>query len=276
MSHSSIGRFLRSRREQTLPAEQGLPATGRRRTPGLRREELALLANISVDYLVRLEQDRDVNPSAAVLSALSQALRLTQEERQYLTSLVAVTTQSEMCPEVSPLPTVDPTTRSLLEQLRPAPALVAAPWAEVLAWNDPYDRLMRPSGLFDRDPPNLARHTFLDEGSPFLYPDWWTVAREHVASLRAATTACHHRDALEEVIDELGLNSSVFSGLWASYEVDENRHGIRRMKHPTVGALQLEFESLVFADRTDRRLVTYFPTDEANARALDRLVHRDT
>jgi len=231
-----------------------------------------MLAGISVDYLVRLEQGRDQSPSAAVLAALSEVLHLGEAERRYLTSLVAATTQTEMCPTVPPPSPLSSTTFALLEQLHPTPAFVLERWAEVLAWNPALDRLMRPTGLFDLEPPNLARYTFLEEASRSLYRDWAVVAREQVASLRAATADCHDGGALEALVGELSINSADFARLWASHEVGETRRGIHRMVHPAAGRIELEFESLILAAPTERRLVTYLPANEASAIALDRLI----
>lgn len=231
-----------------------------------------MLAGISVDYLVRLEQGRDQSPSAAVLASLSDVLCLDEDERRYLTSLVAATTQTEMCPTAPPPSPLSSGTFTLLEQLHPTPAFVLERWGDVLAWNPAYDRLMRPAGLFDLAPPNLARYTFLEAAARALYADWAAVAREHVASLRAATADCHDDDALEALVGELTINSADFAHLWASHEVSENRRGTNRMIHPAAGRIELEFESLILADPAKRRLVTYLPANEASATALDRLV----
>ncbi len=272
---SKLGSFLRSRRERLSPAEAGFPSAGRRRTPGLRREELALLAGISVDYLVRLEQGRDLSPSAAVLAALSDALRLNEDERQYLMALVAALTQTEMCPTVPPPSRLSSTTLALLERLHPMPGSVVEPWGEVLAWNTAYDRLMRPAGLFEAEPPNLLRYTFLMAASRSLYRDWDAVAREQVRTLRAATGSCLVAGTLERVVGELSVKSADFADLWATHEVGEKRRGTQRMAHPVGGEMELEFEVLILADPGERRLVTYMPADEASAAALEGLVGDD-
>ena len=162
--HIDLGGFLRARREALQPADVGLRDSGRRRTPGLRREEVAALAGVSIDYLVRLEQGRDTKPSAAVLSALSDALRLTEEEHSHLAMLATISASPEMCPAASrPAERrVPATVRDILTALAPTPAFVQAPWGDVLAANEPWQALVAPLGLLETDQANLARFTFGD------------------------------------------------------------------------------------------------------------------
>src|SRR4051794_22095289 len=151
---SELGSFLRARREGLSPAEVGLPDSGRRRTPGLRREEVATLAGVSIDYLVRLEQGRDSNPSASVIAALAAALRLTDEERTHLGTLAQLSNSQELCPSVLPsLTEVAPTLRTLLDRLDPTPAFLVSPINDVLAWNPAWERVAAPLGMVDGEPP---------------------------------------------------------------------------------------------------------------------------
>ncbi len=234
-----------------------------------------MLAGISVDYLIRLEQGRDLSPSAAVLAALSNALRLNEDERHYLVELVAAVTETEMCPRTPPPSQLSSTTRALLERLHPMPALVLEPWGEVRAWNRAYDRLMRPAGLFEMAPPNLLRYTFLVPASLSLYPDWEAVTHEQVSTLRAASGSCLVSGAVEQLVGELSVRSAHFARLWAAHEVGEKRRGVHRMAHPIAGEMNLEFEVLLLADPGERRLVTYLPADEDSAAALNHLVTED-
>ncbi|MGH9281257.1 MAG: helix-turn-helix transcriptional regulator [Acidimicrobiales bacterium] len=270
---STLGSFIRSRRERLSPGDVGLPAAGRRRTPGLRREEVAVLAGISVDYLVRLEQGRDVSPSAAVLAALSDALRLTEEERRHLGGLGAALTQTEMCPRDPPARApLSATAEALLDRLDPTPAYVLEPWGEVLAWNQGFDRLMRPLGLFDLNPANLVRHAFLTSAARAFYRDWHEVAREQAGFLRGGSGRCGGDAAFEDVVGELTAASPEFARLWANHELAEHRSGVHRLSHPTVGRIDLAYEGLLLSDAGRRRLVTYLPAREADAVALDRIV----
>src|SRR3954463_2018267 len=159
---TTVAEFLRARRDQLQPADVGLPDNGRRRTPGLRREEVATLAGVSIDYLVRLEQGRDTKPSPSVIAALADALRLDDEQRRQLYMLAMVSQSTELCPAARPLTrAVAPTVTALLEGLATTPAFVTGPANDVLAWNPPWEPLVGPLGVFDYALPNLARHVFL-------------------------------------------------------------------------------------------------------------------
>src|SRR4051812_27173108 len=170
---TTVAEFLRARRDQLQPADVGLPDSGRRRTPGLRREEVATLAGISIDYLVRLEQGRDTRPSPSVITALADALRLDDDQRRELYMLAMISQTSELCPAPRPLArAVAPTVTALLKGLGTTPAFVAGPASDVLGWNDAWEQLVRPLGMLDGALPNLARHVFLHPDARNVYPDW--------------------------------------------------------------------------------------------------------
>ncbi|MGH3908403.1 MAG: helix-turn-helix transcriptional regulator [Pseudonocardiaceae bacterium] len=155
------------------PAEVGLPERPRRRTPGLRRAELATLAGISIDYLIRLEQGRDTHPSTQVLAALAEALRLSDDDRDHLRNLAAISNGTELCPQArAAARAVRPTVRALLDQLEPSPAFVVNHLADLLAWTEGNERLARPLGILDGEEPNLLQFTFADERARAAYPDW--------------------------------------------------------------------------------------------------------
>src|SRR4051812_2117806 len=144
---TTVAEFLRARRDQLQPSDVGLPDNGRRRSPGLRREEVAALAGVSIDYLVRLEQGRDTRPSPSVIAALADALRLDDDQRRQLYTLAMVSQTSELCPAARPLPrVVAPTVLALLKGLGTTPAFVSGPANDVLAWNDAWEHLVRPLG----------------------------------------------------------------------------------------------------------------------------------
>src|SRR3979411_124011 len=155
---TTVAEFLRNRREQLQPADVGLPHKGRRRSPGLRREEVAALAGVSIDYLVRLEQGRDTRPSPSGIAALADALRLDDDQRRQLYTLAMISQTSELCPAARPLPrAVAPTVLALLKGLGTTPAFIAGPSNDVLAWNDAWEQLVRPLGMLEGALPNLAR-----------------------------------------------------------------------------------------------------------------------
>jgi transcriptional regulator with XRE-family HTH domain len=267
-----LGQFLRTRRESVSPADVGLPVTPRRRTPGLRRAELATLAGISVDYLVRLEQGRDQHPSAQVLAALADALRLNDDDLTHLRRLATVTQGKELCPTlIAPATTVRPSVRALLDRLEPAPAFVLNSIADVLAWTQTYERLARPLGILDREPPNLTRYTLLDERARAAYPDWAHVADEQVANLRSYSRP---HPVTQDLIEELSAAGSEFTRRWDCQLVATKRSGVKRVAHPEVGELRLAFETLQLPDVDDQRLVVYLPGDQATSDALDVLAGR--
>jgi transcriptional regulator with XRE-family HTH domain len=267
--------FLRARRERVTPAEVGLPSGGRRRTPGLRREELAMLAGISVDYLVRLEQGRETSPSVGVVRSLASVLGLDGDETKHIWSLVARNEDPGMCPlaALADEP-VDATTRALLDRMGATPAFVLGELTEVMAWNDAYERVMAATGVLDERPPNLVRYTFTDPRARRLYRDWDDIAREQVGNLRRFVSDLP--DALagrgRELVADLSARSPEFAALWGAFDVGEKRRGVKHLDHPVAGPLDLEFTALGLPDGIYRRLVAYVPADEASAAALDRLV----
>lgn len=274
MVEGELGAFLRSRREATAPESVGLKAGPRRRTPGLRRSELATLAGVSVDYLIRIEQGRDTNPSAQVLAALADALRLSEDEMAHLRLLAVVGRGPELCPTQLPAArTVRPPVRALLDRLEPTPAVVLNHLSDVLAWTEGYDRLARPLGILDGEQPNLVVHAFTDERARTAYPDWDDVAADMAAALHAeqrspdddARSLAAH---LEEVAGPR------FADVWTRVAVGARRSGVHAVAHPEVGVLRLAFEILDLPDPDRQRLVAYLPADEATATGLDRLAGR--
>jgi transcriptional regulator with XRE-family HTH domain len=269
---TTVADFLRARRDQLHPADVGLPDSGRRRTPGLRREEVATLAGVSIDYLVRLEQGRDTRPSPSVLAALADALLLDDEQRREMYTLAMVSQTSELCPAARPLArAVAPTVTALLERLTATPAFVAGPANDVLAWNDAWEQLVRPLGMLDGALPNLARHVFLHPSARTVYPDWEAVADEQVSRLRAASTRWGDDESFIALMDELRATPG-FDERFASFGATEKRRGSTRIAHPDLGQLRLDYEVLLLADDVDQqRLVTWLPADEATAAALARI-----
>jgi transcriptional regulator with XRE-family HTH domain len=268
-----FGTFLRARRERVRPDQVGLPPGGRRRTPGLRREELAMLAGISVDYLVRLEQSRETNPSLDVVRSLATALGLNEDEGKHMWSLVARAEDPQSCPFMDIAnPTIEPATRALLDGMATVPAFVIDPLTEVLAWNDAYERLMGPTGILDARPPNLVRFTFLDPRARMLYRDWEAVAREQAGNLRRFVSDAAGDAAGRALAGELTAASADFARLWAEYDVGEKRRGVKLLDHPVGGHLDLEFTALGLPERGLLRMVTYLPADEASGEVLGRLV----
>jgi transcriptional regulator with XRE-family HTH domain len=270
VSDNELGAFLRTRREAVTPAEVGLPAGRRRRTPGLRRAELATLAGLSVDYLVRLEQGRDRRPSPQVLGALADALRLSDGERELL-RLAAKITGGEPCPAAQPpAEAVRPSVRALLARLDATPAYVANRLGDVLATTSGFRRLAGPAGLLDGEPPNVLRYLFADDRAWVVFPEWDRIADEQIALLRtcARTVDPHVAELAKEL--EVSAGAAFTTRAEAPLRQPE-RTGVERWRHPEVGELRLAYECLALPDADDQRLVAYLPADDATAAALDQL-----
>jgi transcriptional regulator with XRE-family HTH domain len=273
VSDNELGTFLRARREAITPAAVGLPAGARRRTPGLRRAELATLAGISVEYLTRLEQGRDRHPSAQVLGALADALRFSADDRAHLRHL-AKASGGHICPAPEPpARSVRPTVQALLDQLEPAPAFVVNRLGDVLAFTTGYERLAGPIGLLDTSPPNLIRFTFTDARARLAYPDWDSVADEQVARLRTEFRRADPHIVL--LADELSiLAGAPFTERLNAPAIQPKPTGVEHLAHPKVGLLRLSYESLQLPDPDEQRLVVLFPADSATSAALDQLTGR--
>jgi transcriptional regulator with XRE-family HTH domain len=234
----ALGGFLRARRERVAPEHVGLTGGGRRRVRGLRREELAQLAGISVDYYVRLEQGRATQPSAEVLDALARALGLDAAERRHLATLTTTRRGPAPTARVSPL------LRRLLDGMADFPAFVTDPRSNVVAWNRLGGELMgglgRPGG---RDP-NNARFLFFDPASRDVSPDWEERAAEAVGQLRVSTGRYPDDPELAALVTELRSGSTEFRRIWDSGEVLMCGAGRKRLRHPVTGPLTLDYETL--------------------------------
>ncbi|GAB3924914.1 helix-turn-helix transcriptional regulator [Kribbella albertanoniae] len=272
MELEGLGTFLRTRRARITPAEVGVPEYGQRRVPGLRREELAQLAGVSPGYYTRLEQGQAGTASKQVLDALSQVLQLDPAETAHLHNLAqrpATTRLVRSRPE-RPHPRVLALLASLQES---TPALVLGRRGDVLAWNRmghalfaghyPYDAPADP-----RRRPSIPRMYFLDPLSRDLYRNWAENARIHVAYLRL-TAGRYPTDAhLAELIGELAIGSSDFARIWADGEVADCTVGTMHLQHPTVGALDVDYQVWLQPDSPGHRLEVYTPGDAPSADAL--------
>jgi transcriptional regulator with XRE-family HTH domain len=258
---TELGRFLRARRERIRPDEVGLPGgTRTRRTPGLRREELATLAGVSIDYYTRLERGKETRPSPSVVDALAGALRLDEEEHGYLRALAAQA--ARRAPEPRPMPsrTVRPTVRLLLEAVRPSPAYVLNRTNDLLAANPSGMRLLPGLAEWPARQRNTIRYTFLHPAARGLWPDWEQKARGCVAQLRAVAGSDPDAPDLAALVGELIVKSPDFGRLWERYEVRKIGDGEKNFRHPAVGPMTLAHEVLEL-NRTDgQRLVIYIAT----------------
>ncbi|MFI9311385.1 helix-turn-helix transcriptional regulator [Streptomyces triculaminicus] len=254
-----LGAFLRTRRSRLRPQDVALPDFGgRRRVAGLRREEIAQLAGVSVDYYIRMEQGRAANPSPAVLDALARALRLDEDETRHLHRLAQsrpVTRHGDRSrPERQQ---VRPMLRRLLDELRDVPALVMGRRMDVLAWNTAASALLGDYAALTPAERNIPRITFLDPASRDLYADWTACARENVAYLRWEAGRYPDDPHLAGLIGELSVKSEDFRRWWAEHPVQDKTSGTKRFHHPLVGDLHLTYETLRATDDPDQALITY-------------------
>jgi transcriptional regulator with XRE-family HTH domain len=254
MDRRELAAALRTARARLSPPEVGLPAGTRRRVGGLRREEVAQLAGISVDYLVRLEQGRGSNPSDSVLASLARALRLTDDERDHLFHLAG---------SVPPRPgTIDgivrPGTLRVLDRLGDLPVMVLDAKGDVLAWNDLATALLGDFSAWTGPARNLTWQRFLGTGgrvSTTPEEDERTAA-ETVASLRAVAARYPEDPGLRRLLDTLRAGSPRFCRLWEAARPAERQASTKTVIHPALGAVTLDCDTLHLPD-TDQRLVVY-------------------
>jgi transcriptional regulator with XRE-family HTH domain len=258
-----LGEFLRARRELARPEQVGLrDDLGRRRVPGLRREEVAMLAGVSADYYVRLEQGRDKHPSEQVIEALARVLGLDDDAVAHMRELArpAARRRAPRRPE-----RVSPGLLRLIDSWPQTPALVLGRCLDVLA-NNLIAGTLNPCSVKGQ---NQVRAVFLDPAARSTYPDWEAVARETVASLRATAGTDLDDPRLTELVGELSLKSEDFRRLWARHDVLARTSGAKRFVHPMVGELTLSYETFAVNGATGQMLVTYHPEPgSASERAL--------
>jgi transcriptional regulator with XRE-family HTH domain len=260
---SELADFLRTRRASLQPEEVGLPAGGRRRTPGLRREEVAQLAGVGATWYTWLEQGRDVRASLDVLEALARALRLTPAERGHLVLLG----RGEQGPDCRPpAERVSPTLKRLVENLGPSPAYILGRRWDYLAWNQAWRVVCGWEPGRDPSTRNHVWLTFMDPSRRQLMPDWERGARRVVAKFRA-DSARHIADpAFERLIASLRAASPEFRKWWERHEVSTGGEGRKELVHPVAG--KLVFEHAVFRhEASDQRLVLYSPLGEEDTPA---------
>lgn len=271
MIDGELGAFIRSRREATRPADVGLPVGGRRRTPGLRRAELATLAGVSVDYLIRLEQGRDRHPSVQVLTAIADALGLSGTDRNHLHELGVVGHGVGLCPAGRPQAAraVRRSVTAVLDALDPSPAHVTNHLGELLAWNDGFDRLVRPLGLLDDATPSLPRFVLADERARTAFLDWALVADDQVALLHARRRGDCGVEPLAAHLTAVA--GAEFAQRWERRPVPDLHPRVLGIVHPAIGTVRLTPEPLAMADRDQQWLTVLVPADEVSAAGLARL-----
>jgi transcriptional regulator with XRE-family HTH domain len=248
----ALAEFLRSRRERLAPGDVGLPDSPRRRTPGLRREDVAWLADMSVEYYTRLEQGRKLHPSAQVVDALSRALRLGVDERRYLTTLATPDGADPMATDAGDL--TDPGhvrhgVRQLIEHLDHLPCVVLTRYFDIVAWNRLYAALVVDLGALPSCERNLLRLMVLDPAVRERYVNLEEMVRYSVAQLRATAVLDPDSPRLSALVAGLSARSEVFREAWASHDVAAKRYGHKVIRHPEVGTVHLDYEVMPADDQ---------------------------
>ncbi|TDD70109.1 XRE family transcriptional regulator [Actinomadura darangshiensis] len=257
MDRKEMAAFLRARRARIQPADVGLPGGPRRRTPGLRREEIAQLAGMSVDYYIRLEQGRGPHPSRQILGALARALRLTDDERGHLYNLAGEPPD----PPDGPSQDVPPGILHLLERLDDTPAYVLNARQDILAWNPLAAAVMTDfMAMVPRDR-NVVRWLFTGPAIERYGTDAYVTqfARELVADLRASSGRYPGDRGIADLVAEVAGRSALFARLWDEGEVGIRRGSRKHMTHPVVGELDMHCDVLYVPER-DQRVVLYTTT----------------
>lgn len=248
---SELGDFLRSRRARRQPEDLGLtPVGGRRRVPGLRREELAQAAALSVDYYVRLEQGRLRNPSAEVVDAVAAALGLDSAERRYLHNLA----RPQRAAQSPDRPAVPTTIQTLIDNTN-VPAVLFSKRGDILAWNALAAALLTDFGALPVEERNMPRLVFLNAEVAGRFVDWDAKARDLVSQLRMEASRSPNDERLATLVGELSMRSPEFARLWATHPVREKVRGGHRYRHPIVGEFYLRFEAFSVPDESDLALV---------------------
>ncbi|MEW1633770.1 helix-turn-helix transcriptional regulator [Streptomyces sp. NPDC093801] len=253
---AELGDFLRTCRARLRPEDVGLPDHGRRRrVPGLRREELAQLAGVSVAYYTRLEQGHGQNVSAEVLDAVARALRLSDTEAAHLNHLASPRTRRRG--RTRRPQQVRPELRTLLDAMEGVPAYLVGRRQDVIGWNRLAAAVFGDFGAHPAAERNLVRLVFLDPATADLYADWECRACEVVSNLRLYAGQHPDDEQLTALVGELSVKNEEFRRLWAAHTVADKTHGVKRLRHPLVGELDLTFETLTLPDDPAQFLVTY-------------------
>jgi transcriptional regulator with XRE-family HTH domain len=262
MPHSAehtLASFLKERRARLSPAALGLPL-GRRRTPGLRREEVAQRAHVSATWYTWLEQGRGGAPSADVLDRLSRALELTADEREHLFLLA----QDRPPPVHAPAAAeVTPQVQRVLDAMTDTPAIVKTPVWTVVAWNRAAATVLADYARLPLEERNVLRMLF-SPGARETRPGWDELARAIVASVRRDVVRAGMQAETRALIDELSTQSDEFRAMWAEGDVHSDGEGVKHILHPVAGPLQLEYSTFALAQRPDLAMVVFNPLTEAD------------
>lgn len=267
-SENPLGSFLRDRRSKVDPAAFGL-SPGRRRTPGLRREEVAQRANISPTWYTWLEQGRGGAPSAVVLDRIARALMLTDAEREHL-FLVGLGRPPEA--RYQRTDGVAPRLQRVLDALNPTPALIRTAIWDVVAWNRGAAALQTDFGALAPEQRNLLRLIFLDPRARAMHHDWEGVARFVVGAFRVDVARAGAAANVGALVDELSRLSPEFEALWRDNDLSAYGEVVKHIRHPVLGAFAFEYSSFAVDGRLDLSMVVYNPATPADAEKIRALI----
>lgn len=255
-----VSEFLTTRRARVKPQDHGLPVHEKgRRVPGLRREEVAALAGISVEYYIRIERGRLTGISDSVIEALMNILMLNQAERKYFQNLVDLSNDRKWSKRKVAQLRLRPELQQLLDSLDNVPAIIRNGRMEILASNSLGAKLYSVMRAHGGVPINIARYFFIDPEASKFFLEWESLARETMGSLRAQAALDPSDKVLNELIEELSTSSSYFRKHWSDHAVHEHTGSTKRLHHPQVGDMTLFFQALALPGDDGLRLNTYLP-----------------
>jgi len=262
----ALSEFLRTRRARLSPADVGLLGNRRRRTPGLRREEVALLANIGASWYVALEQGRDIHPSEQVLESIAQALRLTATEQQHLFVLAgqSLPTQWSFSEEEQ----ISPALQQAVKALDPHPAFVLGRRWGILAWNRAAATVLTYGKASAGHPQNLLWTHFTDPLARKVYPDWEQSARLMIAVLRTESARFPEDPWFGEMIEKLQQESAFFRQWWSRYDVPDDLNGRKEMHHPILGHLEFDTVTLLAPAHPDLKIILYISSPSTHSKIV--------
>jgi transcriptional regulator with XRE-family HTH domain len=270
MDHrSEVREFLSTRRDRITPDQAGLPAYGgNRRVPGLRREEVAMLAGVSADYYTRLERGDLSGASDSVLASLARALQLDDAETSHLYDLARTANASPGTRRPRKrAEAIRPSIQRLIDAITDAPAMIRNNYFDYVAANQLGRALYSP--VFAEPAPNSARFAFLNPAAPDFYVDWDKNTQDLVATMRGEAGRNPYDKRLTDLVGELSTRSERFRTLWAAHNVRYHRSGVKRLHHPVVGALELTYEAFELPADPGLTLSTY--TAEQGSPSADAL-----
>ena len=262
-----LGTFLRSRRERLAPEQVGLPEGGRRRTPGLRREEVASLAGVGVTWYTWLEQGRDIRASEQVLGAIAGTLRLDPYERTHLFTLAGVA-----APAQTECTAVPAGMQAILRRLEPFPATLQNARYDILAWNRSYDELLGGVSDLPFEDRNSLLILFTDPEVRSRILTWEESAPQMVAQFRASLAEHVTEPSWKALLKRLKCESPEFARFWQAHEVRPPRNHTKLFRHPQAGLLRFDYTNMWTGQRSGLRMTTYSPADEETAGRLDLLL----